>query len=112
MVIIRLLIFFVAMALLSNLLGPAYSQMQQNGEGQSSLKWISHQMNQSDQNIRPRGSISPKMIDEIRKLYLLAKKELEKQGSQQKPQLMPAKAATSHGQSKQMVNPAKVQLKK
>ena len=111
MVIIRLLIFFVAMALLSNLLGPAYSQMQQNGEGQSSLQWVSHQMNQTDQTIRPRGSISPKMIDEIRKLYLLAKKELEEQGSQQTPQRIPAKAATSHARSKQLVNPTKAQPK-
>ena len=107
MVIIRLFIFFIAVAWLSNLLGPAYSQMPQTADKQSSLQWVSHQMNQTEPDMKQRGKISPKMVDEIRKLYLLAKKELEEQGAKQKSHRMPAKAATSHGRSKQMVNPAK-----
>lgn len=107
MVIIRLFVFFIAIALLNNLLGPAYSQMPQTADKQSSLQWVSHQMDQTEQEMNQRGKISPKMIEEIRKLYLLAKKELEEQGSKRKTHRMPAKAATSHGRSKQMVNPAR-----
>jgi hypothetical protein len=107
MVVIRLFVFFIAVAWLSNFLGPAYSQTQQTGDKQSPLKWVSHQMNQTERDMKQKGKISPKMVEEIQKLYLLAKKELEEQGSKRKAHPMPVKAATSHGRSKQMVNPAK-----
>jgi hypothetical protein len=60
--------------------GPAYSQQATADGNGNSNQWTSHQMNQPPPAPRNRYKISPDRMDEIRELYISAKKELKKKG--------------------------------
>jgi len=78
MKLLTLPIFIVLIALLSAPCNIAAAQATFQNSPAKTDQWQSHQMNQPAPDNSDRYSISKDRIDEIRKLYLQAKQELEK----------------------------------
>ncbi|MFC1834133.1 hypothetical protein ACFL2Q_05290 [Thermodesulfobacteriota bacterium] len=64
-------VFFLVQSLPSN------AQTAEDSRNTSSQRWFSHQMHQPPPDDNPRNKLSRKRINDIRQLYLQAKKELE-----------------------------------
>ena len=62
-----------------------HAQAPSKRKGGSPDQWVSHQMNQPSPEARKKFKLSQRRIDEIRQLYLEAKKELEAKQGQQVP---------------------------
>jgi hypothetical protein len=78
MKLLTLPMFIVLIALLSAPCNIASAQTTSQNPPAKSDQWQSHQMNQPPPGSADRYSISKDRLDEIRKLYLQAKQELEK----------------------------------
>jgi hypothetical protein len=64
---------------------PSYAQTAtKDGKG-SSTQWLSHQMNQPPPDQVKKPQLSDDIIEEIRQLYLQAKKELDEKAEKAKP---------------------------
>lgn len=71
------LLFSVALVGFSLLGGPAIAQSPADGKNQTGDRWVSHQMHQPPPDVVEKNKLSKDRVDEIRQLYLQAKKEQE-----------------------------------
>lgn len=58
-------------------ISPVYSQSGAGSDGSRPDQWVSHQMNQPRPELGKRRAVSQERVEEIRKLYELARKEAE-----------------------------------
>lgn len=54
---------------------PAMAQSSADTKSRSGAQWVSHQMNQPPPDVIEKNKLSSERLDEIRQLYLQAKKE-------------------------------------
>ena len=66
-----------ALIMLAAQIGPVSAQVTSQNAPGASDQWISHQMNQPLPGVGDKYSVSQDRIEEIRQLYLQAKKQLE-----------------------------------
>lgn len=74
-----LLTLLCSLALIAVCLGsrPASAQSSADGKNQPDDRWVSHQMHQPPPDVIEKNKLSKDRLDEIRQLYLQAKKEQE-----------------------------------